>query len=148
MRLEDQAAKLTVEKINGEQVAVIKIPSFYLGLTEDVKKLITEMKQKKVGALIIDLRENGGGALTEAVDLSGLFITDGPIVQVRDAYQRIRVHEDTETEQVYSGHLLVMIDRFSASASEILQQLCKITIEELLLVKILLVKELFNKVAH
>lgn len=119
VRLEDQAAKLTVEKINGEQVAVIKIPSFYLGLTEDVKKLITEMKQKKVGALIIDLRENGGGALTEAVDLSGLFITDGPIVQVRDAYQRIRVHEDTETEQVYSGHLLVMIDRFSASASEI-----------------------------
>lgn len=72
-------------------------------------KLITEMKQKKVGALIIDLRENGG-ALTEAVDLSGLFITDGPIVQVRDVYQRIRVHEDTETEQVYSG-LFISNDR-------------------------------------
>ncbi|PJG83167.1 carboxy terminal-processing peptidase [Caviibacterium pharyngocola] len=119
VRLEDQAAKLTVEKVDGENIAVIKIPGFYLGLTEDVKKLLAEMQTKKAKALIVDLRENGGGALTEAVSLSGLFISDGPIVQVRDAYQRIRIHEDPDNAQVYAGPLLVMINRFSASASEI-----------------------------
>ena len=85
------------------------------------------MLKRKIGALIVDLRENGGGALTEAVALSGLFITDGPVVQVRDAYQRIRVHEDDDNAQQYKGPLLVMINRFSASASEILLQQCKIT---------------------
>ena len=119
VRIEDRAAKLTVEKVNGENVAVIKIPSFYIGLVQDVRKLLNEMKTQKATALIIDLRENGGGALTEAVELSGLFISDGPIVQVRDAYNRIRVHEDPDSAQVYTGPLLVMIDRFSASASEI-----------------------------
>ena len=119
IRIEDQAAKLTIEKVDGTNVAVIKIPSFYLGLTEDVKKLLTEMQSKNASALIVDLRENGGGALTEAVGLSGLFISDGPVVQVRDAYQRIRVHEDPDNAQQYAGPLLVMINRFSASASEI-----------------------------
>jgi len=119
IRIEDQAAKLTIEKVDGVNVAVIKIPSFYLGLTDDVKKLLVEMQTKDVSALIVDLRENGGGALTEAVGLSGLFISDGPVVQVRDAYQRIRVHEDPDNAQQYTGPLLVMIDRFSASASEI-----------------------------
>lgn len=119
IRIEDQAAKLTIEKIDGVDVAVIKIPSFYLGLTEDVKKLLNDIKVKKASALIVDLRENGGGALTEAVGLTGLFISDGPVVQVRDAYQRIRVHEDPDNAQQYSGPLLVMINRFSASASEI-----------------------------
>lgn len=119
VRIEDSAAKLTVEKVNGEMVAVIKIPAFYIGLTADVRKLLAEMKAKKATSLIIDLRENGGGALTEAVELSGLFIADGPVVQVRDAYNRIRVHEDPDNAQVYSGPLLVMINRHSASASEI-----------------------------
>lgn len=119
VRIEDQAAKLTISKVEGQIVASIKIPSFYIGLTQDVRKLLAEMKTKKAKALIIDLRDNGGGALTEAVGLSGLFISDGPIVQVRDAFQRIRVHEDPDSEQVYSGPLLVMINRFSASASEI-----------------------------
>ena len=119
VRIEDQAAKLTVSKVDGETVGVIKIPSFYIGLTDDVKKLLVDAEKKKIGALIVDLRENGGGALTEAVALSGLFITDGPVVQVRDAYQRIRVHEDDDNAQQYKGPLLVMINRFSASASEI-----------------------------
>lgn len=119
VRIEDRAAKLSVEKVDGENVAVIKIPSFYIGLAQDVRKLLDEMKTKKATSLIIDLRQNGGGALTEAVELSGLFISDGPIVQVRDAYNRIRVHEDPDNNQVYTGPLLVMIDRFSASASEI-----------------------------
>ena len=119
VRIEDQAAKLTIANVDGETVGVIKIPSFYIGLTEDVKKLLVDAEKKKIGALIIDLREDGGGALTEAVALSGLFITDGPVVQVRDAYQRIRVHEDDDNAQQYKGPLLVMVDRFSASASEI-----------------------------
>ena len=119
VRIEDQAAKLTMNKIDGKNIAVIKIPSFYIGLTSDVKKLLTNIENQKADALIVDLRENGGGALTEAVALSGLFITDGPVVQVRDAYQRIRVHEDDDSAQQYKGPLLVMINRYSASASEI-----------------------------
>lgn len=119
VRIEDQAAKLTVEKVEGENIGIIKIPSFYIGLTEDVKKLLVQAEKKHVKGLIVDLRENGGGALTEAVALSGLFITDGPVVQVRDAYQRIRVHEDDDRAEQYKGPLLVMINRFSASASEI-----------------------------
>ncbi len=119
VRIEDSAAKLTIEKVGKEKVAVIKVPTFYLGLTDDVRKLLAEVEEKKATALIIDLRENGGGALPEAVKFSGLFISDGPIVQVRDSYQRIRVHEDEDKAQVYSGPLLVMINRFSASASEI-----------------------------
>ncbi|OOF45393.1 carboxy terminal-processing peptidase [Rodentibacter trehalosifermentans] len=119
VRIEDQAAKLTVEKVDGENIGVIKIPSFYIGLTEDVKKLLVKAEKKQVKGLIVDLRENGGGALTEAVALSGLFITDGPVVQVRDAYQRIRIHEDDDRAEQYKGPLIVMINRFSASASEI-----------------------------
>lgn len=119
IRLEDQAAKLTIDKVDGNVIAVIKIPGFYLGLAEDVKKLLKEIKRKNAQALIIDLRENGGGSLKEVVELTGLFITDGPVVQVRDAFQRIRIHEDPDNAQLYSGPLLVMINRFSASASEI-----------------------------
>ena len=119
VRIEDQAAKLTMNKIDGKNIAVIKIPGFYIGLTSDVKKLLTNIENQKADALIVDLRENGGGALPEAVALSGLFITDGPVVQVRDAYQRIRVHEDDDSAQQYKGPLLVMINRYSASASEI-----------------------------
>ena len=119
VRIEDQAAKLTVEKIEGKNIAVIKVPSFYIGVTDDVKRLLQKLAKQKVDALIVDLRENGGGSLPEAVGLTGLFITDGPVVQVRDAYQRIRVHEDDDTDQYYKGPLLVMIDRYSASASEI-----------------------------
>ncbi|NYA27546.1 carboxy terminal-processing peptidase [Haemophilus haemolyticus] len=119
VRIEDQAAKLTMDKADGKNIAVIKVPSFYIGLTDDVKKLLIKAEKQKADALIIDLRENGGGALTEAVALSGLFITNGPVVQVRDAYQRIRVHEDDDAEQQYKGPLFVMINRYSASASEI-----------------------------
>lgn len=119
VRLEDQAAKLTTEKVSGRNIAVIKIPSFYHGLTADVRKLLEKVSAKKSEALIIDLRQNGGGSLPEAIELTGLFITDGPVVQVRDAHQRIRVYDDPDSKQVYSGPLLVMINRFSASASEI-----------------------------
>ncbi|KGQ69760.1 C-terminal processing peptidase [Chelonobacter oris] len=119
VRIEDNAAKLEVNKVENRNIGVIKIPSFYLGLTDDVRKLLAQAAEKNVQALIIDLRENGGGALSEAVSLSGLFISDGPVVQVRDAYNRIRIHQDPDSAQVYQGPLLVMINRYSASASEI-----------------------------
>ena len=120
VRIEDSAAKLSVDKVDGKNIAVIKIPSFYIGLTSDVRKLLAQMKEKKADALIIDLRENGGGSLTEVIELSGLFIKEGPVVQVRDAFNRIKVNEDPEADKsIYDGKLMVMINRHSASASEI-----------------------------
>ena len=120
VRIEDSAAKLSVDKVDGKNIAVIKIPSFYIGLTSDVRKLLAQMKEKKADALIIDLRENGGGSLTEVIELSGLFIKEGHVVQVRDAFNRIKVHEDPEADKsIYDGKLMVMVNRHSASASEI-----------------------------
>ncbi|WP_228064855.1 carboxy terminal-processing peptidase [Muribacter muris] len=119
IRLEDSAAKLTVTKTEGKNIAVIKIPGFYIGLTDDVRKLLKEMKTKKADGLIIDLRENGGGSLTEVIELVGLFIKEGPVVQVRDAFNRIKVHEDPDNSVQYDGNIMVMINRHSASASEI-----------------------------
>lgn len=120
VRIEDSAAKLSLDKVDGKNIAVIKIPSFYIGLTSDVRKLLAQMKEKKADALIIDLRENGGGSLTEVIELSGLFIKEGPVVQVRDAFNRIKVHEDPEADKsIYDGKLMVMVNRHSASASEI-----------------------------
>ncbi|MDH2924308.1 carboxyl-terminal processing protease [Nicoletella semolina] len=119
IRLEDSAAKLTVEKINNTNIAVIKIPSFYIGLTEDVSKLLTEMKSKNAQGLIIDLRDNGGGSLSEVVELTGLFIKAGPVVQVRDTFNRIKIHENSNSNVSYDGKIMVMINRHSASASEI-----------------------------
>lgn len=119
VRIEDRAAKLKMEKVDNHNIAVITIPSFYNGLTVDVTKLLAEMKQKNAEALVIDLRNNGGGSLPEVVSLSGLFISDGPVVQVRDAFNRIRVHDDVDPQQLYNGPMIVIVDRFSASASEI-----------------------------
>ena len=119
VRIEDREAKLKIEKVDGKNIAVITIPSFYNTVSNDVAELLKEMKAKKADALVIDLRNNGGGSLFEAVLLSGLFITDGPVVQVRDAFDRIRVHADYDPEELYSGPMIVLVDRFSASASEI-----------------------------
>lgn len=119
IRLEDSAAKLTVEKMDGKNIAVIKISTFYLGLTKDVRKLLKEMKSKKVDGLVIDLRDNGGGSLPEVIELTGLFIKEGPVVQVRDAFNRIKIHEDPDSGVDYTGKIMVMINRYSASASEI-----------------------------
>lgn len=120
VRIEDSAAKLTMDKVDGKNIAVIKIPTFYIGLAGDVRKLLDEMKAKKADGLVIDLRENGGGSLTEVIELVGLFIKEGPVVQVRDAFNRIKVHEDPEADKsLYDGKMMVMINRHSASASEI-----------------------------
>lgn len=136
IKLEEQAAKKEIIKVNKDNkeysIGVITIPTFYMDFeeaqkgnpnytstTRDVKKLIRELEKEKIDGLVIDLRYNGGGSLTEAIELSGLFIEDGPVVQVKNANGSIEVAEDPDPELFYDGPLGVLTNRFSASASEI-----------------------------
>ncbi|MBL7871757.1 MAG: carboxy terminal-processing peptidase [Cyclobacteriaceae bacterium] len=136
IKLEDQAAKKEVIKYQlqgrNSKLGVISLPSFYMdydayqkgdpnyrSTTRDVKKLIGELKAEGVEGIIIDLRNNGGGSLPEAVDLTGLFIKDGPVVQVKNSVNKIEVLPDDDKQIFYSGPLVVLTNRFSASASEI-----------------------------
>lgn len=119
IRLEDRAVKSKIIEKNGKKIGVLEVPSFYVGLAQDTDKLLTELKQKKVDGVIVDLRNNGGGALTEATALSGLFIESGPVVQVRDSYGRVNVNSDTDGKISYQGPMTVLVNRYSASASEI-----------------------------
>jgi len=119
IRLEDRAVKSKVIEKDGKKIGVLEVPSFYVGLSQDTDKLLTELKADKVDGIIVDLRNNGGGALTEATALSGLFITSGPVVQVRDSYGRVNVNSDTDGKISYDGPMTVLINSYSASASEI-----------------------------
>ncbi|WP_337012659.1 carboxy terminal-processing peptidase [Pantoea sp. AS142] len=119
IRLEDRAVKMSVKNVGKQKVGVLDIPGFYVGLTDDVKVQLQKMQKQNVDSVVIDLRTNGGGALTEAVSLSGLFIPSGPVVQVRDNNGRVREDSDNDGVVYYKGPLVVLVDRFSASASEI-----------------------------
>ncbi|MGD9897771.1 MAG: carboxy terminal-processing peptidase [Calditrichaceae bacterium] len=136
IKLEDRAAKSdTLELMhNGKpfRLGIIDVPAFYFdyeaqqrgdksykSTTRDVERLIKDLKLAGIDGLIIDLRKNGGGFLSEAVELSGLFIKDGPVVQVRDSGGMVKVERDTDPEIAYDGPLAVIVDQFSASASEI-----------------------------
>ncbi|MEI7377245.1 carboxy terminal-processing peptidase [Dickeya chrysanthemi] len=119
IRLEDRAVKMSIKEAGKDKVGVLDIPGFYVGLTDDVKVQLQKLEKEHVSSVIIDLRGNGGGALTEAVSLSGLFIPTGPVVQVRDNNGKIREDSDTDDTVYYKGPLVVLVDRFSASASEI-----------------------------
>jgi len=135
IKLEDKAAKaevLELPELGELKIGVIDIPAFYrdfnaqaAGLrdfrstTRDVRQLLAELQQKEVDGIIIDLRQNGGGSLAEATELTGLFIEEGPVVQVRDSSGNVQVERDTDPELVYQGPLVVLVDRNSASASEI-----------------------------
>lgn len=119
IRLEDRAVKLTIKNVGKQKVGVLDIPGFYVGLTDDVKVQLQKLQKQNVDSVVIDLRTNGGGALTEAVSLSGLFIPSGPVVQVRDNNSRVREDSDNDGVVYYKGPLVVLVDRFSASASEI-----------------------------
>ncbi|MFC3095774.1 carboxy terminal-processing peptidase [Alteromonas sediminis] len=123
IKLEDRAASAEVYVPEtgpnaGEKLGVISIPSFYNNLHADVKKELTKLKEEGVKGMIVDLRGNGGGSLTEATLLTGLFIDKGPVVQVRYG-NRISVNRDTDGLVHYDGPLTVLVDRYSASASEI-----------------------------
>ncbi|WP_428613581.1 carboxy terminal-processing peptidase [Shewanella sp.] len=124
IRLEDRAATSEVIEPStgdyaGRKVGVIKIPGFYMNLSQDVTKELVKLKEAKVEGVVIDLRGNGGGALTEATLLTGLFIEQGPVVQIRDANGKVSQNRDNDGRVTYSGPLTVMVDRYSASASEI-----------------------------
>ncbi|MGE8173299.1 carboxy terminal-processing peptidase [Erwinia amylovora] len=119
IRLEDRAVKMSVHHVGKQKVGVLDIPGFYVGLTDDVKVLLQKLQKQNVDSVVIDLRTNGGGALTEAVSLSGLFIPGGPVVQVRENNRKVRQDSDNDGVTYYKGPLVVLVDRFSASASEI-----------------------------
>jgi carboxyl-terminal processing protease len=137
VKLEEQAAKSRIIELPGEndemiKVGVIDLPVFYLDFsgraknlpdyrssTRDVKKLIDEMKAEGIEGLIVDLRNNGGGSLLEATTLTGLFIDEGPVVQVRNSSGRISTEEDTDPGMSWEGPMAVLVNRYSASASEI-----------------------------
>ncbi|WP_298939943.1 carboxy terminal-processing peptidase [uncultured Psychromonas sp.] len=119
IHLEDREAKSSVEVIDGKNIGVITIPSFYINLSEDVDRELAALAKKDVKGIVIDLRNNGGGALSEATLLTGLFIKTGPVVQVRDSRQEISVQVDDNESISYDGPLTVLINRNSASASEI-----------------------------
>ena len=134
--LQDQSVKKEIKTIqsNGKEIkiGIIDIPAFYADFkayqagdvnykstTRDVKLIIDSLKSEKVDAIIVDLRSNGGGSLMEAIDLTGLFLKQGPVVQVRDTKNKIEVGEDDDPSILWDGPMAVLIDRFSASASEI-----------------------------
>ncbi len=124
IKLEDRAAKSEVIEPKegmhaGKKIGVIEIPSFYHNLHADVITLLDELKEQNIEGLIVDLRGNGGGSLPEAVALSGLFIDKGPVVQIRHESGHIEVNRDKDGIVNYDGPLTVLVDRFSASASEI-----------------------------
>jgi len=124
IKLEDRAAKSEVYLQNPEvaiskKIGVITIPSFYNNLSADVKKEIAKLKEQGIEGIIVDLRGNGGGSLPESSLLTGLFIDKGPVVQIRDGANRIDVQGDRDGISYFDGPLTVMVDRYSASASEI-----------------------------
>lgn len=136
IKLEDQAAKKSTMHYsqNGKdtKLGVITLPNFYMDFeayskhdptykstTKDVRRLIKELQAEGVDGLVIDLRNNGGGSLMEAIDLTGLFIKNGPVVQVRNPDNRVEQGVDDDNELLYDGPLVVLTNRFSASASEI-----------------------------
>lgn len=134
--VEDQLASKEVRtyNLNGKpvKIGIIDVPGFYLdykayqsgdknyrSVSRDVKAILDSLKAQKVDGIVIDLRQNGGGSLPEAIQMTGLFIKTGPVVQVRDVKNRIEQDTDDDPEIAWNGPMAVMVDRFSASASEI-----------------------------
>ena len=136
VKLNAQRARAAVFQVPGpdgksQPLGVITLPAFYgpsddgdtdgdkSSASMDVARLIEQLKKEGIQGLVLDLRKNGGGYLTEAIELAGLFIQRGPVVQVRSFSGEIQVDEDTDSKIAYAGPLAVVVDRFSASASEI-----------------------------
>lgn len=134
--LKDESAKKQIRLYdnNGKKVkiGIISVPAFYIDFndyksgnpnykstTHDVKLLLDSLKNENVDGIVMDFRQNGGGSLMEAIDLTGLFIKTGPVVQVREANDKVEVDKDEDPSVTYSGPLAILVDRFSASATEI-----------------------------
>ncbi len=136
VKLEEQAAQYQILKLKqGKKemkIGVVNLPAFYLDFdaksrgekdyrstTKDVKKILDKFKQEKVEALVMDLRNNGGGSLVEARDLTGLFIDKGPVVQIKDSRGSVNVNRDVDSSVAWKKPMVVLTNRASASASEI-----------------------------
>jgi carboxyl-terminal processing protease len=137
INLKDQEAKaMLIETPDGHggtnRLGVIEVPSFYAPVplpgnapqatnyvSVDVATLVMKLKQEKVGGIILDLRSNPGGSLEEAIQFAGLFVTNGPVVQIRSPEGRIQTEGNDDAPDIYHGPLMVLVNRFSASASEI-----------------------------
>ncbi|KGE14865.1 carboxy terminal-processing peptidase [Sphingobacterium deserti] len=135
--LAEESAQKEIKQIKGEdgktyKVGLIKLPKFYIDFdayrkrdpnykstTRDVRLILDTLRQEKVDAVVLDLRNNGGGSLQEAIELTGLFIDKGPVVQVRDVRDRVEIDSDEQAGVSWDGPFGVIINRFSASASEI-----------------------------
>ncbi|MGZ3776413.1 MAG: carboxy terminal-processing peptidase [Mucilaginibacter sp.] len=134
--LKDQSVKQEIRTYNSNgktiKIGIISVPAFYIdyndyksgnpnykSTTRDVKLILDTLKKENVDGIVMDLRENGGGSLMEAIDLGGLFIKNGPMVQVRNPNNQIEVDNDDDPSISWSGPMAVLVDRFSASASEI-----------------------------
>lgn len=135
--IEEESAQKEIKQIKGEdgktyKIGLIKLPKFYIDFdayrrrdpnykstTRDVRLILDTLRQENVDAVVLDLRNNGGGSLQEAIELTGLFIDKGPVVQVRDVRNRVEVNSDNDSGVAWDGPFGVMINRFSASASEI-----------------------------
>jgi carboxyl-terminal processing protease len=132
VKLEEQAASQRIIDTQGKKIGIIELPGFYQDFeakrrgdadarsaTADVAKLLEQLKAAKVDGVVVDLRENGGGSLDEAIELTGLFIDRGPVVQVRESGGHVSVDDDNDRGVAWSGPLAVLVNRSSASASEI-----------------------------
>ncbi len=132
INLQEQAAQKKIIQLNARKIGVITIPSFYLDFeaqqqntgnynstSRDVARILNELNAEHVDGVIIDLRDNGGGSLEESVNVSGLFIPSGPVVQISDSAGGKDVLKDEDSRVQYSGPLAVLVNRYSASASEI-----------------------------
>jgi len=127
VELEEVFAKSSVVVKNGVKYGLIDLPKFYIDFTKanfrnaatDMEKQITYLKQEKVKGILIDLRNNGGGSLKTAIDIAGLFIKSGPVVQVRYRDEKAKVKDDTNPKIQWNGPLVILVNELSASASEI-----------------------------
>jgi carboxyl-terminal processing protease len=125
IKISEQYAKAKVieqpDPIGGvpRRLGVIALPQFYDNCARDVAKLIQRLQKEQVSGLVLDLRHNGGGLLDQAIELTGLFIPEGPVVQVRDNRKSTQIYVDDDESVAFGGPLIVMVDHLSASASEI-----------------------------
>ncbi len=131
VQIEETFVKQTILETDGHRFGYISIPSFYRDFeksggseqgrnsTDDTRNAILALKDQGIEGILLDLRDNGGGSLVDAVDIAGLFIDDGPVVQVKNSYGLKRILEDEDDSIVYDGPLVLLVNQFSASASEI-----------------------------
>ncbi|MEM7187473.1 MAG: carboxy terminal-processing peptidase [Bacteroidota bacterium] len=128
VELEETYAKSSIIEKDNKKYGLINLPAFYFDMNDygernaasDVEKEITDLKKEGMEGLVLDLRGNGGGSLKTAVDIAGLFIKDGPVVQVASGGERKEVLKDTDRSVTWDGPLVILVNELSASASEIL----------------------------